>query len=133
MGNLREQVGKPTIAPKIGSARTSSREREPKRKPNKRPIRQNNQPIRPHGFVIDRPCSAFSSSTWMRRMRFPQWVKSGGLDHLARASGVPSIADVVETVNHPDRGALSTHDKPARANTEAACGVLRCAQWSASA
>jgi len=28
---------------------------------------------------------------------------------------------------------LSTHDKPARANTEAACGVLRCAQWSASA
>src|SRR5215831_11366912 len=31
-------------------------------------------------------------------------TKSGGTDRLARASGVPSIADVVETVNRPDRG-----------------------------
>src|SRR5215831_12599241 len=27
-------------------------------------------------------------------------------------------ADVVATVNHPDRGSLSTHDKPARANVQ---------------
>jgi len=61
------------------------------------------------------------------------WVKSGGAGHLARASGVPSRADMVETANQPDWGFFVY--KPARerrANAqEAGVGVLRCAQRSA--
>jgi len=50
---------------------------------------------------------------------------------LARASGVPSIADVVETVNHPDRGfclPMTSQRAPMRKKP---VGVLRCAQRSA--
>ena len=43
-----------------------------------------------------------------RRSSRQHWAKSGGTYRLARASGVPSIADVVETVNRPDRGRAST-------------------------
>src|SRR5438876_4379099 len=73
MGNSREQVGRPTIVPRIGSSRTSSREREPKRKPSKRRIRRNNQPSPPPSHTA--AVLIVPSGQSILRSARPQWTR----------------------------------------------------------
>ena len=49
------------------------------------------------GYIDARPHIRPLDEVLLQRTAGPYiWVKSGGAGHLVRASGVPSIADVVE-------------------------------------